>query len=157
MFQSTPLHKGRHAGIDDPTEYEECFNPRPYTRGDYQSPLHGTSLSRFQSTPLHKGRQISALSQYCCVGFQSTPLHKGRHYLPEPGTTINVVSIHAPTQGATFVVVGRPVVEDVSIHAPTQGATLKLYSIEIQLYLYYLSRIHYFRNSYVQEKMFYLL
>src|SRR2546421_374218 len=33
------------------------------------------------------------------------------------------VSIHAPTKGATRVVVGWVGVEEVSIHAPTKGAT----------------------------------
>ena len=36
------------------------------------------------------------------------------------------VSIHAPTRGATFVAHEMPAGEDVSIHAPTRGATFLL-------------------------------
>ena len=37
----------------------------------------------------------------------------------------SLVSIHAPTRGATYKIEERPITPEVSIHAPTRGATAR--------------------------------
>ena len=41
---------------------------------------------------------------------------------------ISIVSIHAPTRGATFAILGVAADGAVSIHAPTRGATVRKWS-----------------------------
>ena len=55
--------------------------------------------------------------------FQSTPLHEGRRPDDIHEEYRAVVSIHAPTRGATFGADGWTNILWVSIHAPTRGAT----------------------------------
>ena len=58
--------------------------------------------------------------------FQSTHLQEVRQYPKSYRYFSNLVSIHAPTRGATCVLkIPLPDV-DVSIHAPTRGATIFL-------------------------------
>ncbi len=44
-----------------------------------------------------------------------------------------IISIHAPTRGATDEIIRNQFIEDISIHAPTRGATLKRKSIIIYI------------------------
>ena len=40
-----------------------------------------------------------------------------------------IISIHAPTRGATDEIIRNQFIEDISIHAPTRGATAKMHNI----------------------------
>ena len=55
--------------------------------------------------------------------FQSTHPRGVRHRLPELPNRHTIISIHAPTWGATSSHYIKPQVSRISIHAPTWGAT----------------------------------
>ena len=78
-----------------------CFNPRTHTGCDIVKGVEPDGLIMFQSTHPHGVR----LPRPCLL---SQPL---------------LVSIHAPTRGATPLVVRITAEPSVSIHAPTRGAT----------------------------------
>ena len=88
VFQSTPLHEGRHRPHSD----------HPMANGFQSTPLHEgrpgaratpRSAQLFQSTPLHEGRRHGPWRQPTRKMFQSTPLHEGR-----PGTDPSSISIN---------------------------------------------------------------
>ena len=80
------------------------FNPRTYERCD------------LQMMPLMEVFHL----------FQSTHLREVRlHYTPFL-FLIDIISIHAPTRGATIFALDTFPILDISIHAPTRGATLWL-------------------------------
>ncbi len=103
--------------------FNSCFNPRAHAGRDTKKPLPAARTGKFQSTRPRRARQWQ----------MNAP------------NTVNKVSIHAPTQGATFFIdlyQGKIVFQStrprrarhdfhfryspgnrVSIHAPTQGAT----------------------------------
>ena len=78
-----------------------CFNPRTHMGCDILTAADGDYLLKFQSTHPHGVRLVSI------VTMRATPL----------------VSIHAPTWGATFQDLLPLALSVVSIHAPTWGAT----------------------------------
>ena len=99
-----------------------CFNPRPRTRGDVNSPQLFLA-GEFQSTPPHKGRpRWATQAQGYNSSFNPRPRTRGdssrrsgprrtRSFNPRPRTRGDLalsaafraqrVSIHAPAQGAT--------------------------------------------------------
>ena len=79
---------------------------------------------KFQSTR-PRGARLCCASRSGCGACRFNPrAHAGRdlHHV-ERVTVRRVVSIHAPTRGATFAVVDLRPAFAVSIHAPTRGAT----------------------------------
>ena len=145
LFQSTPLREGRPARrpgrcrlrpvsihapsrgatIADGTTADAaaCFNPRPFARGDATAAAAGGKELLFQSTPLREGRPADAAHAEGAA----------------------LVSIHAPSRGATtsastngassggfnprpfargdLTIVEGEYIQQVSIHAPSRGAT----------------------------------
>jgi len=105
---------------------------------------------QFQSTRPHGARRSSPCSRPVSTRFQSTRPHGARLVLivvvvvneivsihaPTRGATLKTlksnnlirVSIHASTRGATVLTPPRTSAASVSIHAPTRGATQRLYS-----------------------------
>ena len=84
-----------------PCRWRPCFNPRAHEGRDQDNVRIYSSSQRFQST-----RPRGA-----------------RHRRAPRGARWRLVSIHAPTRGATYGT-GRPAARlPVSIHAPTRGAT----------------------------------
>ena len=55
--------------------------------------------------------------------FQSTLLQEERHCTGSAEHVGIVISIHAPTRGATTEPINKPQEKEISIHAPTRGAT----------------------------------
>ena len=103
VFQSTRPHRARpiaHLSVGAATG----FNPRARTGRDDDSLAVRCKLRTFQSTRPHRARQHVATS------FRAA----------------GIVSIHAPAQGATLLLVPSRQGNTVSIHAPAQGATLVL-------------------------------
>ena len=103
VFQSTPPREGRRK--KRPIYKARLgFNPRPHTRGDQARRWrhHGSTVS------------IHAPTARGDVGHE--PLH----------TAVQMVSIHAPTRGATSSTKLSRRNYTVSIHAPTRGATLRI-------------------------------
>ena len=101
MFQSTPHARGDEAGKPHLTG-SLSFNPRPHTRGDVVDYILMVYNCEFQSTPPHEGRLDIFESHGIARKFQSTPPHEGRRIRRQVICTCSVVSIHAPTRGATF-------------------------------------------------------
>ena len=120
------------------------FNPRTHTGCDNPCCLLFGPLRLFQSTHPHGVRRAVGVGSRLKFMFQSTHPHGVRHRaykrLPEwlsfnPRTHTGcdfphvhifpylVVSIHAPTRGATIVYIRSYIFGYVSIHAPTRGAT----------------------------------
>ena len=81
------------------------FNPRTHTGCDLRISRHRPST---------------------VLSFQSTHPHGVRRYVIRRILRRAVVSIHAPTRGATSYIYNRYFAPVVSIHAPTRGATLYL-------------------------------
>ena len=126
----------------------KCFNPRTHTGCDAEISGRIEALSEFQSTHPHGVRHYELKVTDGDAVFQSTHPHGvrlgevwfcwlGRHggFNPRTHTGCDsrsytqhvfiMVSIHAPTRGATL---HGPVLRRgirVSIHAPTRGATLR--------------------------------
>ena len=94
------------------------------TRGatlDSQSFLPGGS--RFQSTHPHGVRRRLNLIFAKAIVFQSTHPHGVRRRVLRTVAAGALVSIHAPTRGATPTFPRAVDQKNVSIHAPTRGAT----------------------------------
>ena len=91
------------------------FNPRTHTGCDLRISRHRPST---------------------VLSFQSTHPHGVRRYVIRRILRRAVVSIHAPTRGATSYIYNRYFAPVVSIHAPTRGATYPLqkkgHSMEFQ-------------------------
>ena len=56
--------------------------------------------------------------------------HKGSDLMPLSVQAGMVISIHAPTRGATGILHGKVGGTDISIHAPTRGATM-IYALRL--------------------------
>ena len=77
------------------------FNPRPHMGSDRQLRFPLYIGNPFQSTPPHGERPAMQVDWITVVGFQSTPPHGERHVTLLLRQSLNVISIHAPTWGAT--------------------------------------------------------
>ena len=127
-------------------QYYCCFNPRTHTGCDLPDSPTQQCYSEFQSTHPH-GVRLTYVADFDEVEmFQSTHPHGVRQRLEFHPFRLIMVSIHAPTRGATDahnskldvnyefqsthphgVRLGDSAIENpffaVSIHAPTRGAT----------------------------------
>ena len=65
------------------------------------------------------------------IRFQSTHPHGVRPAVFKGAVRLKVVSIHAPTRGATTLRLARGGQANVSIHAPTRGATARLVFVTV--------------------------
>ena len=78
------------------------FNPRTHMGCDFRLCSRYTVLRLFQSTHPHGVRQLRRFTTFIMALFQSTHPH-GVRLIPSPLTaTYFLVSIHAPTWGATY-------------------------------------------------------
>ena len=101
----------------------KCFNPRTHTGCDYFALINCAWSYQFQSTHPHGVRQHCLCHQRQKHWFQSTHPHGVRLKDTCKYPIVLLVSIHAPTRGATDPEHAiRPCLV-VSIHAPTRGAT----------------------------------
>ncbi len=123
VFQSTRPHGARrdersafkrllcfnpraHTGRDDMSllfmAQPDCFNPRAHTGRDSPLRLILSTISLFQSTRPHGARRIcSNIRQWSTISFNPRA-HTGRDVLTLWLLLPSIVSIHAPTRGATF-------------------------------------------------------
>ena len=143
-FQST-LPQGERQRRSLSFRWTGYFNPRSHKGSDEEEPLKPEKSPRFQST-LPQGERPGAASETGGHGlFQSTlpqgeRLRSVRHHFRHPDFnprshkgsdagisitwTIKMISIHAPTRGATTRTGIVPAFLTISIHAPTRGATV---------------------------------
>ena len=98
------------------------FDPRPHARGDQQGRNSSTPPPRFDPRPHARGDGWTRCGG-CSGWFRSTPPREGRLYGWRSLLRLGMVSIHAPTRGATSRRSSRYPRPRVSIHAPTRGAT----------------------------------
>ena len=87
--------------------------------------MSSSSLRLFQSTLLRKERLMRIGKPRIPARFQSTLLRKERRRVRRRARPGLLVSIHAPTKGATIPDAAIVSGQAVSIHAPTKGATKK--------------------------------
>ena len=80
-------------------------------------------IRKFQFTRLHKARRNLYTYADNRRKFQFTRLHKARPLEVVSKLEESPISIHAPTQGATWEMFITGGETKISIHAPTQGAT----------------------------------
>ena len=75
------------------------------------------------------------------LGFQSTLPRRERRFTIPASSFVAIISIHAPTKGATFAIAWSILLICISIHAPTKGATIK-FLVSVCVYLYFNPRSH---------------
>ena len=102
----------------------KSFNPRTHTGCDLRNLRVFGSLGGFQSTHPH-GVRLSYIEEvHPNDWFQSTHPHGVRPWNFRTDIRLSIVSIHAPTRGATLPFQHMDTSAcHVSIHAPTRGAT----------------------------------
>ncbi len=71
----------------------------------------------------HKGSDLSSRSVSTGAGYFNPRSHKGSDKVIRELCTHVIISIHAPTRGATMLQVIKACDLIISIHAPTRGAT----------------------------------
>ena len=99
------------------------FNPRSHERSDMRSVTQKCINCEFQSTLPREERL------YCCFPFVGRVYFNPRSHErsdDSSGNSVwdNLISIHAPTRGATKKSVDSGDMMSISIHAPTRGATI---------------------------------
>ena len=144
VFRSTPPCRGRRRGADHAGGAGHV---------SIHAPVQGATiligdllpLLAFRSTPPCRGRPPPSAAPRPPAAFRSTPPCRGRRELERPLPRGDMVSIHAPVQGATAVIRCKTAAGNcfdprpraggdaqrleerhprrVSIHAPVQGAT----------------------------------
>ena len=129
-FEPINFHVSIHAPTRGATRYLQlsywhprCFNPRTHAGCDEYARLIQYTAQSFNPRT-HTGCDLSCSPSISKELFQSTHPHGVRrltlaYYKPRPW----IVSIHAPTRGATALIVNPWILDVVSIHAPTRGAT----------------------------------
>ena len=141
--------RGATHGVSDQSGRNRYFNPRSYKRSDVvRSPIL-IPFSEFQSTLLQEERQDLIFRSAVEFLFQSTLLQEERRGIFTQKTDRNLISIHAPTRGATLMNFLTDVLYEfqstllqeerptghvnvcncirISIHAPTRGATITMW------------------------------
>ena len=99
--------------------HNQYFNPRSHKGSDYAEGYYSPSTSDFNPRS-----------------------HKGSDFVPFPQETkLALISIHAPTRGATDYILDMDFLFSISIHAPTRGATFCQIHTE-QHYQYFNPRSH---------------
>ena len=120
-FQSTLLQEERR----DPANFELAlfdFNPRSYKRSDPFIYLTWQSLYLFQSTLLQEERQGENAIALIAEDFNPRSYKRSDDGC-NSSFRFTIISIHAPTRGATLASVFHCCIVVISIHAPTRGAT----------------------------------
>ena len=126
LFQST-LPRGERQQAHGNRKSHLYFNPRSHEGSDCSRYSVTTLTSLFQSTLPRGERPKSKRSNTSDKLFQST-LPRGERQLVNVIKEYGyVISIHAPTRGATTSLFIHLFLHCISIHAPTRGATAKVH------------------------------
>ena len=124
-FQSTHPHGVRHNDALPAATLKTFQSTHPHGVRPYCTRLY-LSDYKFQSTHPHGVRRTLSEASRGRWRFQSTHPHGVRRQRSAVSGRGGGVSIHAPTRGATPLVVRVPRPLSVSIHAPTRGATAQI-------------------------------
>ena len=116
-----------HMGCDDHkcgrSDVQRHFNPRTHMGCDGTQPYHCGQAEIFQSTHPHGVRPdaVRVVVVRAIISIHAPTW--GATFLLLFRSCNEGISIHAPTWGATFLLLFRSCNEGISIHAPTWGAT----------------------------------
>ena len=107
------------------------FDPRPHARGDLPLRSWYSLVKSFDPRPHARGDPPLQPEQSTIQCFDPRPHARG-DCAPSrsAASALEIVSIHAPTRGATRQHVPRSSGQRVSIHAPTRGATVSVSPLE---------------------------
>ena len=109
-------------------DFAKSFNPRAHTGRDLAT-SQAPRTHRGFNPRAHTGRDTATRKQLPRFWqFQSTRPHGARHRIFLE-LQQHMVSIHAPTRGATRNILSNSLLSSVSIHAPTRGATCYLIAV----------------------------
>ena len=122
-FQSTHPRGVRPGLVGD---FDRCFLfQSTHPRGvRLNSDCIHSEPAIFQSTHPRGVRLVRTLLLFALSRFQSTHPRGVRPLSPDCTISYGVISIHAPTWGATKYLISIVTLHSISIHAPTWGATL---------------------------------
>ena len=121
QFQSTLPHGERRKGSSPLCSLSRISIHAP-TRGATVMVIDYSQIFLFQSTLPHGERQSLSLPILTHRYFNPRS-HTGSDIYPCTGLFVIVISIHAPTRGATCFGLNNHRAAVISIHAPTRGAT----------------------------------
>ena len=122
MFQSTRPRGARPNTMHGSVQYQTFQSTRP--RGARRASQEAVAVLRGFNPRAHAGRDhFFDMDIRSYLMFQSTRPRGARHIVTGGFLPDELVSIHAPTRGATKIAQGVKSSYYVSIHAPTRGAT----------------------------------
>ena len=122
LFQSTLPQGERQLSGSPYLMISSDFNPRSHKGSDVLPPSVSPHKSTFQSTLPQGERHNKYIIDNMIVHFNPRS-HKGSDIIYYICAAYAVISIHAPTRGATYYFSDDGMSEKISIHAPTRGAT----------------------------------
>ena len=99
------------------------FNPRSYKRSDCICSASVQNVYYFNPRSYKRSDIPASHSVFSSTLFQSTLLQEERLGRIRRRMSYTLISIHAPTRGATTSHYNIPNTNKISIHAPTRGAT----------------------------------
>ena len=94
-------HAGRRLWVNGIFNWMCWFQSTPPREGRLAADGGCATVFKFQSTPPREGRHCPSSWLYSDIKFQSTPPHEGRLHYRIHRCKLTIVSIHAPTRGAT--------------------------------------------------------
>ena len=117
-------HTGCDVSLYNIETHIESFNPRTHTGCDSVLPRKWITRIPFQSTHPHGVRRLHRLVAAAFIPFQSTHPHGVRHYGRQNKSPANRFNPRTHTGCDLVLFICITSVQRVSIHAPTRGATL---------------------------------
>ena len=123
IFQSTHPQGVRHNAAVAENKRLDISIHAP-TRGATHNYLRQPSCKKHFNPRTHKGCDLTKSFFIALTAFQSTHPQGVRPSKIIDNIYNTLISIHAPTRGATPYVAISPMYWTISIHAPTRGATL---------------------------------
>ena len=123
LFQSTLPRGRRLRRVLVPTSIWH-FNPRPPRGGRLDEGTRTQTVKVFQSTPPRGGRPPATSCPPSCSNFNPRPPCGGRLAATNSSAACSIFQSTSPPRGTTHLDAVTLVVNLISIHAPTRGATL---------------------------------
>ena len=99
------------------------FNPRSHERSDPVGSCQTHYCQHFNPRSHERSDKLYRIAWCQFVVFQSTLPREERQCREYAEIAAELISIHAPTRGATSMCILSPPTLHISIHAPTRGAT----------------------------------
>ena len=123
LYFNPRSHEGSDINASGRLAIRRYFNPRSHEGSDYRSFWTACRMSKFQSTLPRRERPYYAVYKSVVMIISIHAPTKGATQGGAINRILEVISIHAPTKGATQHIGGELSGISISIHAPTKGAT----------------------------------